>query len=249
VPVAGIPGQFTICEGEDTTLTATSSVAGGSFLWQPGNETTASITVSPAVTSTYSVTVTADGCTSQPATAQVTVNPIPNVTVPDPQSICPGEIAEVTLLSDVSGASFFWQPGNLTGSQQALSPDTTTLYHVYAEANGCTSPTDSFLVEISNNCNCQVIVPNVFTPNADMTNDLFHTINSIGCNFTEFDLVIYTRWGNKVWEATDAIAEWDGKFNGMSCSEGTYFWTLQYTHQGSGPPVKATDKGTLTIFK
>jgi hypothetical protein len=63
----------TICVGNSTTLTANPSVAGGSYLWSPGGETTQSITVSPSSNTTYSVVYSMPGCSSGPAVSTVTV--------------------------------------------------------------------------------------------------------------------------------------------------------------------------------
>ncbi|MCG8327749.1 MAG: carboxypeptidase regulatory-like domain-containing protein, partial [Chitinophagales bacterium] len=68
LPNADAGNDKTICEGESTTLTAT---GGTSYEWNTGG-LSAAITVSPAVTTSYSVTVTdANGCEN---TDQVTVN-------------------------------------------------------------------------------------------------------------------------------------------------------------------------------
>lgn len=55
---AGISGNSSACVGQNTTLTAT---GGGTYLWSTG-ASTASIVVSPSTTTTYSVTVTNQGC-------------------------------------------------------------------------------------------------------------------------------------------------------------------------------------------
>jgi uncharacterized repeat protein (TIGR01451 family) len=62
----------TICVGDSVTLTATSSAANPSYAWTPGGQTTASITVSPSVSTIYSVTVT-DGTTGCSASGSSTV--------------------------------------------------------------------------------------------------------------------------------------------------------------------------------
>ena len=81
LPTANITGNNVICVGESTTLTATGGV---SYAWNTNPvQTTAAITVSPIVTTTYVVTVTnANGCT---ATASRTVNVNSNTT---PIAIC-----------------------------------------------------------------------------------------------------------------------------------------------------------------
>ena len=62
----------TICSGSSTTLTA-NSTAGVSYLWSPGGQTTASITVSPIITTTYTCTATENGA-SATANSVITVS-------------------------------------------------------------------------------------------------------------------------------------------------------------------------------
>ena len=66
-----ISGNNDIHLYESTTLTASGA---NSYVWSTGNHTSA-ITVSPATTTTYSVTGTSDGCTSAPASITVNVGP------------------------------------------------------------------------------------------------------------------------------------------------------------------------------
>ena len=78
VPVVTVNSP-TICLGSSATLTATSTPSTGvTYLWSPGGATTASITVSPAVTTTYTVVVTNTngGCSSVPASGTVTVKSV-----------------------------------------------------------------------------------------------------------------------------------------------------------------------------
>lgn len=67
-----------ICSGDSATLTATTSSANPFYSWSPGGATTASITVSPTSTTTYTVSVI-DGTTgcSGVAFSTVTVNQRP----------------------------------------------------------------------------------------------------------------------------------------------------------------------------
>ncbi|MFD2522950.1 collagen-binding domain-containing protein, partial [Emticicia soli] len=69
-----------ICPGESTTITASGCT--GTLLWSSG-QTTSSITVSPATTTTYSVTCknTSTGCESAPASVQIEVTPTDPITI------------------------------------------------------------------------------------------------------------------------------------------------------------------------
>jgi len=120
----------TICPGQQSTLEANGAT---SYLWSTG-ETTNSITVSPNLTTAYTVIGTTAGCTSAPASAQVIVNPIPTVTV-NSTTICAGQPATLTA----NGAmSYLWNTGGMTNSI-TVSPNTTTTYTVTGTTAGCTS--------------------------------------------------------------------------------------------------------------
>jgi gliding motility-associated-like protein len=124
-----ITGNTTICSGQTTTLTAN---AGGSYSWNSG-ASTSSITVSPTITTSYTVIVTTNGCTGS-ATAQVTVNPIPNPIISGSTTICTGQ--STTLTSSTAGP-YSWNTG-ATNNAITVSPTITTSYSVSVTVNGCT---------------------------------------------------------------------------------------------------------------
>ncbi|MGH6690530.1 MAG: M36 family metallopeptidase, partial [Gammaproteobacteria bacterium] len=71
-PIADAGPDKSICAGDSTTI-GTAALAGHSYSWSPGGQTTAQITVSPAVTTTYTVTATT-ACGSAQDSVTVTVN-------------------------------------------------------------------------------------------------------------------------------------------------------------------------------
>lgn len=75
-----------------------------------------------------------------------------------------------------------------------------------------------------------VKVPNVFTPNADGTNDLFKPIVNFENDVKSYSMSIYDRYGVKIFETIKLKQYWDGRTtSGMPCTEGTYFYVLQIT--------------------
>ncbi len=126
-----------ICVGQQsTTLTGTGA---DTYTWQPGGATTAAITVSPAATTTYTVTgtITATGCTKT-ATRIITVNSLPAVgTTVTNATICAGQSTSIT---GTGATTYTWMPGSLSGTTINVSPATTTTYTVTGtNANGCTA--------------------------------------------------------------------------------------------------------------
>ena len=131
-------GPLTFCQGGSVTLSAP---AGYSYVWNSG-ETTQSITASTA--GSYSVTVSANGCSSTSAVQTVTVNPLPPSTVSTsgPLAFCQG--SSVTL-SAPAGYSYLWSTGATT---QTISPNTSGSYSVVVSANGCNSTSAAQVVTV-----------------------------------------------------------------------------------------------------
>ncbi|MBK9285551.1 MAG: gliding motility-associated C-terminal domain-containing protein [Sphingobacteriaceae bacterium] len=124
----------TICFGNTTTLTANGAT---SYTWNPGGLIGSTITISPSVTSVYTVTG-ANGPCSMNQTITVIVNPTPTlITIASPTVICSGNSSTLT----VSGAnSYTWNPGALTGTAIVVSPSINTTYTVVGQSlAGCTS--------------------------------------------------------------------------------------------------------------
>ncbi len=68
-------------------------------------------------------------------------------------------------------------------------------------------------------------IPNVFTPNGDNVND-FYEMKSL-CYYAQFRIVIFNRWGKKMYESNNPYFKWDGRTEGgTECSEGTYYWIM-----------------------
>ena len=55
-----------------------------------------------------------------------------------------------------------------------------------------------------------IYIPTAFTPNGDGHNDFF-SIKGMGIESENFDLFLFDRWGNKIWESHSLADQWDGK--------------------------------------
>jgi hypothetical protein len=93
-PVISIAGDDLICEGESVTLTASGA---SSYLWNTG-ATSPSITVSPTISTTYTVTATdGNGC-SAAVSKTVSVSQKPVITITGNNNICTGGTAVLDCL-------------------------------------------------------------------------------------------------------------------------------------------------------
>jgi gliding motility-associated-like protein len=71
-----------------------------------------------------------------------------------------------------------------------------------------------------------IYAPNTFTPDGDEFNQQWF-LHIDGIDVTQFDLFIFNRWGETVWESHDPKGAWDGTYHGKIVQEGTYTWRLE----------------------
>jgi predicted transcriptional regulator len=139
-PIAAITGASTICEGESTILTATGGVG---YLWSDAS-TTAINSVNPAVSTTYTVTVTnTNGCSD--VTSQfITVNPSPTVILGAFSSICEGS-SPMTLSGGTPLGGVYSGVGVSGGQFDPLTigVGSFTIYYDYTDGLGCSSQDSS----------------------------------------------------------------------------------------------------------
>ncbi|MCB0400202.1 MAG: Ig-like domain-containing protein [Winogradskyella sp.] len=123
-----------ICQGESVTLSAS---GGTTYLWSNG-ETTASIEVSPTVTTTYTVTAFDDFGNSDDDSVTVTVNETPIAEAGNDQTICEGD---TVILTASGGTTYLWSDGQTTASI-SVTPSADTTYTVEVTSNSCSSTDD-----------------------------------------------------------------------------------------------------------
>jgi len=130
-PTVSITGSISICEGQSTTLTANGA---NSYSWSNGT-LNSNVSLTPTITTSYSVVgTTTQGC-SGTNVQTVTVKPSPTLSIAGSTSVCEGG----TINLSVSGAdTYSWNTGSLSNSITA-SPTINTTYSVTGTytSNGC----------------------------------------------------------------------------------------------------------------
>ena len=90
---------------------------------------------------------------------------------------------------------------------------------------------------------CQELwFPNVFTPD-EATNNVFR---GYGVNIDQYDLQIYTKWGNRIYHTNNIEDVWDGTYNGVRSPVSAYVYKCTYvTYEGK----KKVVVGTVTLLR
>ncbi len=149
-PTAG--SNSPVCVGNPINLTATTTTGGTvTYNWNGPNGFLSSLqnpvipNATVAASGNYTVTATVNGCTSQPATIAVVINPSPaNVTAAGNSPLCSGDTLKLTSSSTTTGAvAYIWTGPNgfTSNSQNPNVPNATTaasgIYSVTATLGNC----------------------------------------------------------------------------------------------------------------
>jgi gliding motility-associated-like protein len=219
-----------ICNGHKVLIGQDTGIPGVSYHWLPtaglSNPNAPQTLASPSVTTTYTLTVVNDSiqgcnCPDSISTDSVTVS------VYDiPMSVCcPANITngQSIVLNATPSYRYIWVPNaglDCDTSQSILaSPLTTTIYTITeTDSEGCMA---SASVEVTVDYPYNIFIPNAFSPNGDGQNDILLVK---GSNVATFNMIIYDRWGNKVFESSNINTGWDGTYNGKPQEAGTYVY-------------------------
>jgi gliding motility-associated-like protein len=178
--------------------------------------------------------VDSNGCDSiRTLILNVMAGPIPDLG-PD-KDLCAGDSL---VLSPGQFSSYQWQDGSVGSNLNVKRPG---LYSVLVTDN-CGTARDEILVKETA---CDIRFPSAFTPNNDGKNELFKVLGTL--KMGEYHLVVYNRWGQKVFETNDYTRGWDGKINGRSQQSGVYVWHCRLKKLDN--PRIITMKGTVMLIK
>jgi gliding motility-associated-like protein len=134
-PTATITGNTTLCGGNSATLTA----SGGNYYVWSNNSSATTITVTPAVSSTYSVT-TGNGFCTHDTSVLVFVSPPPVASITGPHDICDGSSG---TFSGHGGGTYAWNTGS---TNAVINPTTAGNYSVVVTIGACTDTAYTNLV-------------------------------------------------------------------------------------------------------
>lgn len=123
----------------------------------------------------------------------------------------------VTLGSDLDTFFTHKDRGSIAGCYYVTALDSIQYNNESAPSN----------VVCIDNCEGYYELPNIFSPDNNGANDLYHPL--LPFKFVEsIDIKIMNRWGELVFETTDPYIYWDGtdRDSGVPCTDGVYFYTI-----------------------
>jgi gliding motility-associated-like protein len=205
------------------------------YQWSTGDQ---SQQINVSQTGVYSVTVTSHLSKDCNGTDDISLKIIPDpVFNLQDAEICSHESIILQGVSNLHPEHIVkWTPGGGTLIPLLLNGLYPGQYTYTLEIEGCKSYSASMNLLV---LDCELTIPNVFTPNGDGKNDLFRIENLE--HFKNSYMVIYDRWGMKVFESDDYANNW---WDGRNHSDGVYFFVLHVTHG-----VIKQYNGTITLMR
>lgn len=211
--LVSLPADTGFCQG-DTLLIGVTAQPFTLYSWQDNSPSTSFLVDSPGL---YAITAT-NVCGSASDQVSVQVNPLPIVDLGADQTYC--NTAAFVFDPQLPGLNHLWQDGSTATSFTATVAG--SYFVTVSDELGC-SGSDS--VDVTEFCQTILNVPNVFSPNNDGINDVFR-VEYLAVS--DFSLLIFNRWGHKVFESTDPGRAWDGTSNNGPLPESTYYYLINY---------------------
>jgi gliding motility-associated-like protein len=135
---------------------------------------------------------------------------------------CTSSVLDLTASDN---GSYIWNTGAFSKS---IKIQEGGIYNVIVtDTNGCL---DTVYHKVTKNPDAlpnDIYMPNTFTPNGDKLNELFPD-NKFQDIKAFYNLIIFNRWGEKLFEADTPSINWDGYVNGKISQDGAYIYTLNY---------------------
>ena len=218
--------EATICTGKAIQLISSGS---GTYSWSPveglSSATIADPVAAPLISTLYKVTITNQfGCLDT-AKILVNVNEAPTANAGSDKTIMAGNSVQLMATATGGVVTYLWSPPNDIDNASVLQPivhpqqDTRYVLTV-SSANGCGVATASANVFVFK----AIYIPAAFTPNNDGLNDGWK-IPALNA-FPAFNLVLYDRYGQVVFQNKNINQPWDGTFKGQPAAAGTYVYVI-----------------------
>jgi gliding motility-associated-like protein len=250
-----------ICADVPTELSVFSSIPldGVDIIWSPethilSGQGTSNILVSSDEEVTFYCTITsAEGCVVEDSIL-VEISPLSFLTADASslESSIPLGGSTQLFADPATGYSYQWTPptglSNSGSPAPFASPIETTTYTlniIDSDLNGACQKSDTVTIRVFEfQCAFPLtFVPNAFTPNNDGANDVLY----VRGQFIEtFDLKIYDRWGELVFETQDKSQGWDGSFKGKELDPAVYVYHMNVVCIDGN---SSFEKGNITLIR
>lgn len=156
----------------------------------------------------------------------------------DSLAVCRNATLEPEQLT--SGARYQWNTGSAARNIRITEAGVYTL----VVQKGMCRTRDTVKISLLD-CQCRLFMPNTFTPNMNGLNEWLAP--TFDCVPAEYHLIVYNRWGQRIFDNERRSAAWNGFYRGEQVQDGVYVWQLHFTDPLSGQ--FRSEKGTVLVLR
>ena len=197
-------------------------------------------------------------CNVYPITDTIYIKPSPIINLADSAYACFKD--QYTLVLDPKAQNLYnpeylWKPRQPFETTPTITVDAVTSSGYYSvdiknnfqsqsgEIYSCAAE-DEILVR--DKCDPRLFLPQAFSPNGDGVNDQLKIHYKY---ITDFDLKIYNRWGEIIFESFDPEKMWDGRYKGQVMAPMMYAYVVSYKSEEFPDRPKITKTGGILLVK
>ena len=177
-------------------------------------------------------------------TEDVLINPLPSISIGSGSNIIyilPG--SSIRLDAGEGMDIYTWNPGG--SSSRYLDVNSPGVYSATITDFNCCTNSDTVEIRFAS-----LSFPNALKPtSAIIENQTFNVVGNISA-IAEYQLRIFNRWGQIIFETDDPNEGWDGTYEGSPAQQGTYVYSAVFTSFESAiqSSIDIKEKGTVTLI-
>ncbi|MFN8298884.1 MAG: gliding motility-associated C-terminal domain-containing protein [Chitinophagales bacterium] len=217
------------------------------YLWSNG---ATSEDIYSLAAGTYAVTITdQNNCVVDTSFTVLNDSAFTIEVTPHETTIDLGESAPLLVVPNGGNiGSVVWQPAvGLDCSDCAstlATPIKTITYGVTVTSDsGCVAFDTAHIIVIPR---YEIFIPNVFTPNGDGANDFFEVYGN-KASWKQFEVMVFDRIGEKVFESNDMNFKWDGMYKGKVMNPAVFVYVINLVFVDNYVPKLY--KGSVTLMR
>lgn len=199
---------------------------------------------------TYTVFAEGEGLCPRSEEIDININPIPDVEIGIEGDLCFGDVTLTALVDSSSMGPFNYQW--LFGSERieifqtrSIAAEEEGIYQVRIidPTVGCDVVSNSVDID----CEPKVRAPNAFSPNENGDNEFFFVFPN---DFVDnYEIFIYSRWGELVFFSDDLFFRWNGEFRNKLLPDGTYAYVMKFTSLDEPELGVIEQYGSVTLIR
>ena len=171
----------------------------------------------------------------------------PRCTATQSAQPCPTRATQEILLAGRGFETYEWTRDGVpfpTAGQTLTIPGIGLFEVTMTTATGCVRVDQVRIIE---SCDPKIVAPNAFAPNSNPPNNVFSVVPN---DFVDnFEIFIYSRWGELIFQSTTLEFQWNGVFNGETVPLGTYPYIIRFTSRFEPERGTFEQSGAITVVR